>query len=68
VVISRQSVVEGGGEATIDLLPGFNQVEITRVTPYGRVTVVPTGANSLVITNTGGSPVNFVEVTWRVRQ
>ena len=68
VVLSTQRVVDGPGEiASIDLLPGFAEVEITGVKPDNRVSISATGSN-LSITNTSGQPINFVEVTWRVKQ
>jgi hypothetical protein len=67
VVVSRQRVTEGGGEARIEQLPGFNQINITGVSPRG-VTAIPTGANELVIINNGDATVQNVQINWTVRQ
>jgi hypothetical protein len=59
-------VIEGPGEATIDPLPGFDQVDITRVAPADSVIVARAGPNFLTIANTSTAPVTFVEANWRV--
>lgn len=69
VVLNMQGVTEGPGQlVNIDLLPGFTDVDITGVRGgNGRISVVTSGPNALVLTNTGSEPATFIEVSWRVR-
>ena len=68
VVLSTQRVIDGPGEAVIDLLPGYTEVEILTVKPNGRIVVATNGPNALSISNTSSEPINYIEVTWRVKQ
>jgi hypothetical protein len=69
VVIDMKRVIEGPGALTgIDLLPGFTEVEITRIAPNGKIVVNINGQNALTLANTSGEPVRFIEVRWSVKQ
>jgi hypothetical protein len=69
LVFSKERLIEGPCcLASIDLLPGFTEVNITAFQPNGKITVAPGGPNSLTVANTSNETVAFVEVTWRVKE
>jgi hypothetical protein len=69
IVLSPQRVTEGPGVLTsVDAMPSFTDVDITGITPYGRVTISAVGPGALVVVNTSQTAVTTIEIAWRVRQ
>jgi hypothetical protein len=69
IVLSTQRVAEGPGVLTsVDSMPPFTDVDITSITPYGRVTISALGPNALAIANSSDTPVNSIQIAWRVKQ
>ena len=67
MVIGRYNVLSGGGQVDVDLLPGFDAVQITgREARGGQVEVRSQAANSITIVNSGQTPVRYIKLTWRV--
>jgi len=47
-------------------MPGWNRVEIT--SPRSNSILKEVNGTSLTLTNTGSSPVGFIEVKWTVKE